>query len=118
MTIPRDVTPPDTLIDPDGEGIYILDDWDWTSPNDFPSSLTRAAIHLELYTDRGAPDWRTINSEIVWMDWRDNGDTGGEWVPVRMTGLRMWLLNLPRRFRPVAYTYCTPKINETIAEAE
>lgn len=54
-----------------------------------------------------AREWRNVDVTTVWM-YPDRGRD--EWVPVS-TGRfpRGWRLNLPRRWRPAAYAYCTPK---------
>jgi hypothetical protein len=76
-------SPPEELLDPDGEGIYLLNDptpWRW-------GVLLTAAWRLF----GNAREWRNV----------DHASIGK-----RPFG---WRLNLPKRWRPVAYAYCTPK---------
>jgi hypothetical protein len=85
------------LIDPEGEGIYLLD------VN--IGVLRRAALIFH----GNASAWREIDQETVWME-PNPLSREGEWRRAN-TGRfpRYWRLNLPRRWRPIAYVYCTPK---------
>jgi hypothetical protein len=89
-----DITIPDRLIDPEGEGLYLISDR-------FYSVLHEAAC--ALYGD--GRRWRDVESTLVYM--RPGDDDC--WYP---SGIgkhpRGWRLLLPRRWRPTAYTYCTP----------
>jgi hypothetical protein len=93
--------PPRELIDPDGEGIYILSDS--SEYRTWPGVLMRAAMIFH-----GAySEWRDVESELRYMKPLEDGET---WVQAS-TGRfpRYWRLNLPKRWRPVLYTYCTPR---------
>lgn len=93
--------PPRELIDPDGEGIYIISDD--RRAHQWPGILMRASmIFFGTYVD-----WRDVEAELRYMKPSKDGD---EWVPAS-TGRfpRYWRLNLPRRWRPVLYTFCAPK---------
>lgn len=101
-TFGRGFVAPLELLDPDGEGIYLYDVlWEGDGPS-YPGTLNRAA--LILYGDMR--EWRNVVTESVWM--RPGDDD--LWYPAA-TGKhpRHWRLNLPPRWRPVAYVYCTPK---------
>lgn len=94
--------PPRELLDPEGEGIYLLD-FAWAGrPAEFfwPLGYAARLFHGSV------SEWRELEHETVWME----PGEGDEWRPAS-TGRwpRYWRLNLPRRWRPVAYTYCTPK---------
>jgi hypothetical protein len=93
------VSPPSELIDPDGEGIYLLNDpvpWRW-------GVLLEAA--WRLFGD--AREWRSVCHETVYM--RPVEDGSDEWRPADIGRCPYgWRLNLPRRWRPVAYAYCVP----------
>jgi hypothetical protein len=91
--------PPQELIDPDGEGIYLL-----SGPRCPYPSLLHTAAWL-LFSD--CREWRNVLHTSVYMEPTD----GDEWK-VANTGRwpRYWRLNLPRRWRPVLYAYCTPKV--------
>lgn len=91
------LNPPKELIDPDGEGIYIL-----SETIGWPGVHRRAA--MILFGDMR--EWRNVDTELAYFlptetdEWR-HANTG-RWP-------RHWRLNLPRRWRPVLYAYCTPK---------
>lgn len=96
--------PPEELIDPDGEGIYMLAEVDR-----FGWPLIEAARRLSVFDDDGRLDWRGVNMEMAYMEPSDDGET---WVHAntgRFPMPRYWRLNLPRRWAPVEYVYCTPK---------
>lgn len=83
------------LIDPDGEGIYLLSD----QPG---SVLMRAAWLFYGYSSA----WREVESVTVFMRPKKNSD---EWWLVPRGWPRWWRLSLPRRWFPWAlYAYCTP----------
>lgn len=90
--------PPPTLTDPDGEGVYICNE-----PHGFGTALGTLATAQRIL---GVP-WAHIDTELVYFRPVRGAD---EWFPAP-TGRRprYWRLNLPRRWRPMAYTYCTPK---------
>lgn len=98
--------PPEELIDPDGEGIYLLDDPDWQKGVFGLGVHMRAADALQLIDDAGRLDWRSVNYEVAYMEPVPDSDewrraSTGRWP-------RYWRLNLPKRRRPVLYAYCTP----------
>jgi hypothetical protein len=93
--------PPRELLDPDGEGIYLLD-LGWAGLSDkFGWPLLYAC---ELFGMRWK-EYRDLQLETVYME----PGEGDEWRRAN-TGRfpRYWRLNLPRRWRPVAYTYVCP----------
>ena len=88
---------PVELLDPDGEGIYLY-------AEDEDNLLLEAA--WRLHGDRRA--WPEVETQLVWME---PSETGDEWVPAKIGRWpRGWRLNLPLRWRPVAYLYCTPRV--------
>jgi len=55
-------------------------------------------------------EWREIESKTVYMRPKNNGSD--EWKIADIGRFpKGWRLNLPRRWRPHAYAYCTPKPN-------
>lgn len=90
------LNPPQHLLDPDGEGVYFHDG----------SGFLLQSAAVMLFGD--AREWRNVNIEVVHMQPREGTD---EWVPWQAHRFcpRYWRLNLPRRWRPVTYLYCTPK---------
>jgi hypothetical protein len=99
--------PPRELLDPDGEGIYMLDEWPKGNP--FGWSLIEASRRLSVFDNDGRLDWRSVDMELVYMECAEDGET---WRKARSAWRRTdpgWRLNLPRRWRPAAYIYCTPK---------
>jgi hypothetical protein len=94
-------SPPEELIDPDGEGIYMLD-----SVERFGWPVLEAARRLGVFDDNGRLDWRGVDMEVVFMEPSEDGET---WVRAKSGWPRYWRLNLPRRWAPVAYVYCTPR---------
>jgi hypothetical protein len=97
----RQFEAPRELIDPDGEGIYLLDTF-WEDAPSFPSTLMLASMLLFNNGRR----WRDIDSETKWM-WPGEDGNYREVSTGRFP--RYWKLNLPRRWRPIHYVYCTPK---------
>lgn len=92
-----EMTPPRELLDPDGEGIYLYND------GEFPGVLMRAASIF--FGDMRK--WTDIQSETRWMR---PGDDGEEWFSANIGRWpRGWRLNLPRRWAPIAYSFCWPK---------
>lgn len=101
------MSPPMELLDPEGEGIYMLDERLVERPFGWP--LIEAARRLSVVDDNGRPDYKALDTELVYMEPADDGET---WNRARNAWRRShpgWRLNLPRRWRPVAYLYCTPK---------
>jgi hypothetical protein len=94
---------PRELLDPAGEGIYVLAEHD--EPNRPSMGPLIHAAHL--FSMNWAHEWQNVDVEYVYMRPDEDSD---EWVPAS-TGRfpRDWRLNLPRRWRPVMYAYCTPK---------
>lgn len=96
------------LLDPEGEGIYMLDEFPRGGcPFGWP--LIEAARRLSVVDDNGRPDPRAVDMELVYMELSADGES---WDRARNAWRRShpgWRLNLPRRWRPVAYVYCTPK---------
>lgn len=92
--------PPTHLTDPDGEGIYILDEPSEMGDNYRLPVLLMAAAMLDVY-------WRDVHSELVYFRPVKGED---RWFPAP-TGRypHGWRLNLPRAWRPVLYAYCTPR---------
>jgi hypothetical protein len=87
---------PTELLDPDGEGIYLL-----ATDRRFPSTLMRASVLFFGTLAR----WREIDTEYVYM--RPSNDREA-WFRASL-GPLCWRLSLPRRKRPVLYAYCTPQ---------
>lgn len=86
---------PRELLDPDGEGIYLYDD------GSFPGVLMRAA--QILHSDWR--EWRAVSNTVAYMQPGDDE----LWYPANIGRWpRGWRLNLPRRWRPVLFHYCTP----------
>lgn len=109
----REGLTPTELLDPDGEGIYLLDDaLDDATPL-WPGVLLRAATIFDLRDERNRYDWRQVRSETRFMYPDAKGET---WRQVH--GWRWMLrLNLPQRWRPVVYAYCTPRPTFVLSEA-
>lgn len=85
------------LLDPAGEGIYLLSD-------DRITDLMGAAALFFQDTRR----WRDLDTEHVYMRPKDDGsDEWHEVCPGKHP--RYWRLLLPRRWRPILYSYVTPK---------
>lgn len=96
---------PAELLDPDGEGIYLLDEWSNDAPFGWP--VIEAARRLNVFDDDGRLDWRGIDLEVVYMEPSADGETWNRTLAGRWP--QGWRLNLPRRWRPVTYMYCTPR---------
>lgn len=95
--------PPELLIDPEGEGVYLLSDSGFEQKS--PGVLLRAAFLF--HGDWRA--WRDVDHQTVYM--RPKEDGSDEWELANIgKHPRGWRLNLPRRWRPVLYAYCTPKV--------
>jgi hypothetical protein len=94
------VAPPLELIDTEGEGIYLLDDpGEYGLPEEYPGVLHRAARILEC-------DWQEVEHRTVYMRPKKSSD---EWKHVDVGRVPYgWKLNFPKRWRAVAYAYCTP----------
>lgn len=91
---------PVELLDPDGEGIYILSD-------SIPSPLLRAA---QIFHGTMAA-WPEVEQRTVFMRPKKNSD---EWERVPRGLPAYWRLNLPRRWFPWAtYAYLTPRPTST-----
>ena len=90
---------PSELLDPDGEGIYLLNDW--AHETSHRSVLRTAAYLFGLADERGRLDWRAVEHETVAM----LPGEGDEWYRTALD----WRLNLPRKWRPTIYAYCAPK---------
>lgn len=89
------VMPPRELIDPDGEGIYLYGEGD-------DNVLMEAA--LLFHGDRRL--YREVATELAYMRPSEDGET---WLRASIGRFpRGWRLNLPKRWRPVLYIYCTP----------
>lgn len=86
---------PSELIDPEGEGIYLSED-------SSPGVLLRAA--MLFHGDWRL--WREVEARTVWMRPKKDSD---EWEEVSIGRFPYgWWLNLPARWRPVRFVYCTP----------
>lgn len=85
----RGLAHPLELLDPDGEGIYVLP----SSVGGRSQALAWAAHTLGCY-------WRDMTVETVAF-LRD----GDEY---RRASFKSWRWMLPERWSPVAYLYCTP----------
>lgn len=99
---------PSELLDPEGEGIYLLDDYAYKGARS--SVLRHAAYLLGLTDDRGRLDWRAVQTETVWM--RPGLDD--HWHPVDIG--RGWVLNRRRAKRPALYAYCTPPSDPALSQ--
>lgn len=93
-----DATPvlrrPPELLDPDGEGIYVLSLGD-PDARSWPSPLTWAAYLLGVH-------WRELDREYVWM--REDDD--GYWHRVDSPA---WWRFYRRKWLPAQYIYCTAR---------
>ena len=94
---------PEILIDPDGEGIYVLAEPEATN---YPgNALLTAASHLGFTDHR---DYKKLEVESLWMD--PDPDTE-DWIPQTPSKRLDLRLNLSLGHRPALYLYCTPKPN-------
>ena len=89
---------PEVLIDPEGEGIYILAEHD--APNAPDNALVAAAAYLGFENPRA--EIRQLEVETLWMDPAPQGDN---WVKREYTRHLAWSLNLPRRMHAAMYFY-------------
>jgi hypothetical protein len=86
--------PPLELLDPEGEGIYLLND-------EGTSVLIRAARLFGC-------SWREVEHSTVYMR---PDKTGDAWHEVNVGRFPYgWRFLLPRRWQPVDYAYCTPPV--------
>ena len=82
---------PVRLIDPDGEGVYMLvGNPGWT------------LRHVALDLLGNAAEWRNLDYTGTWM----REDEDGNWHPTRW---RWWHGLVPNKWRPTLYAYLTPK---------
>jgi hypothetical protein len=93
--------PPRELLDPDGEGIYLLD----LGCAGLPEKFGWPLLHACQLFGMGMREYRELRTEVVYMEPGEDD----HWFPAN-TGRfpRYWRLNLPKRWRPVAYTYICP----------
>jgi hypothetical protein len=85
--------PPEMLLDPDGEGVYLSSEIDG-----FPPILMRAAALFGV-------GWRDVECKTVLM----YPDNDGLWHRKPWNWRWMARLNLPKRWSPAVYCYCRPK---------